>query len=350
MSKTFLTNIDLNKNQLQNAAIHPTATAPSNPVEGQVYMNTANHTFYVWNGSAWDTWGTGSGSVTSVATGTGLTGGPITTSGTISHLTGAGYNHIPTSGSSNQYLKYGGSSGTATWQSPANSVSSTNNNLITSAAVYSAINALPTPMQFKGTLGTGGTLEWADFDPGSDPDVGETYKVITDNQTYGAKVGDTIIGTEENPFYVVIPSGDEPSGTVTNIATSGAITGGPITSTGTISHSTAAGYKHIPSGGAANQVLVYGGSSGTATWDYAPVQIRKASGTIQAGQLSTSIELPSASSIIYSVTALLVSSGNFGTGVEIDWQYISQGGTPVIYASIASAQTKDVKIGVLYIY
>jgi hypothetical protein len=36
-------------------------------------------------------------------------------------------------------------------------------------------------------------------------------------------------------------------GTVTSIATSGAITGGTITGTGTISHSTSAGYKHIPS-------------------------------------------------------------------------------------------------------
>ena len=38
------------------------------------------------------------------------------------------------------------------------------------------------------------------------------------------------------------------TGTVTSIATSGAITGGTITTTGTISHSTSAGYKHIPSG------------------------------------------------------------------------------------------------------
>jgi hypothetical protein len=43
-----------------------------------------------WNGTAWvpANFGTGSGSVTSVATGTGLTGGPITTSGTISIANG----------------------------------------------------------------------------------------------------------------------------------------------------------------------------------------------------------------------------------------------------------------------
>ena len=39
---------------------------------------------------------------------------------------------------------------------------------------------------------------------------------------------------------------------------------------GLVSHSSAAGHKHIPSGGAAGQVLVYGGSSGVASWGAAP--------------------------------------------------------------------------------
>jgi len=55
------------------------------------------------------------------------------------------------------------------------------------------------------------------------------------------------------------------AGTVTSVATSGAITGGTITTTGTISHSTASGYKHIPSGGSSNQFLKYS-ADGTAVW------------------------------------------------------------------------------------
>jgi len=51
----YLSNINLSKNQLQNAVIHPLGTAPSSPVEGQLYYNstTGVKMLYVYNGSAW---------------------------------------------------------------------------------------------------------------------------------------------------------------------------------------------------------------------------------------------------------------------------------------------------------
>lgn len=51
----FQTNIDLNKNQLIKAALHPTATAPSSPVEGQIYFNTTggDKKMYYWDGTGW---------------------------------------------------------------------------------------------------------------------------------------------------------------------------------------------------------------------------------------------------------------------------------------------------------
>lgn len=424
MSKTFLTGIDLKQNELQNARVHNVANDPSTGVKGQIIFNTTDNKFAVYNGTIWERMGSGSGeghsyalsgsgvtvnlyedgstaagsytipsatssnpgvmtatqaaklagiaegatantgTVTQVSTSGAITGGPITTTGTISHSTSAGYKHIPSSGSANQYLKYGGSSGTAAWQSPDITPTSGSSNLITSDAVYDAINALPTPMQFKGTLGTGGTLTWADFDPGSDPGVGETYKVITDNQTYGAKVGDTVIGTDSSPFYVVIPSGDEPSGTVTNIATSGAITGGPITSTGTISHSTAAGYKHIPTSGSANQYLKYGGSSGTASWQSPdttptssssnlitsgavktaldsivhPEQISRATFTIASGSSTGSVNIGSGKTV-FAVTAI-----QSNAGVVADWSYSGSSVT----VTLASNATAAVTVNVLY--
>ena len=49
----FVTDIDLHNNELQNAIIQNLSVAPSSPKEGQAYYNTANHTLYIWNGSAW---------------------------------------------------------------------------------------------------------------------------------------------------------------------------------------------------------------------------------------------------------------------------------------------------------
>ena len=66
---------------------------------------------------------------------------------------------------------------------------------------------------------------------------GHTYKVITDHSADSkcpaCKAGDMIISN--GSAWVVIPSGDEPSGTVTSIATGTGLSGGPITSSGTIS-------------------------------------------------------------------------------------------------------------------
>jgi hypothetical protein len=66
----FLTNLDLQKNELQNAAIQNLATDPASPVQGQIYYNTVSDAIKVYDGAAWVTLSTGSGTVTAV-TGTG---------------------------------------------------------------------------------------------------------------------------------------------------------------------------------------------------------------------------------------------------------------------------------------
>jgi hypothetical protein len=55
----ILTNINLNKNELQNARIQNLATAPSNPFEGQIYYNTIDKTYYGWNRIKWQDLGNG---------------------------------------------------------------------------------------------------------------------------------------------------------------------------------------------------------------------------------------------------------------------------------------------------
>ena len=69
MPKTFLTSIDLAKNELQNAAIQNLATAPSAPANGQVYFNTSDNTMYFYDGTIWQDM---LGGVNSVNTKTGV--------------------------------------------------------------------------------------------------------------------------------------------------------------------------------------------------------------------------------------------------------------------------------------
>ena len=109
---------------------------------------------------------------------------------------------------------------------------------VTSKAVEAAMNTLPNPMLYKGSLGEGGTI--TALPTASAGNEGFTYKVITPGTYAGqsAKVGDVFIsnGTE----WTIIPSGDEPEGTVISVGMS-VPTGlkikdgtSPVTTSGTI--------------------------------------------------------------------------------------------------------------------
>lgn len=127
------------------------------------------------------------------------------------------------------------------------SSSSTDSEYPSARAVYQAIDALPEPMVFQGSLGTGGTI--TALPAATTENKGFVYKVITDG-TYAsqaAKVGDVFISN--GSAWVLVPSGDEPSGTVTNVAAQGAtgshisVSGSPITSSGTLEISVDSGYS-----------------------------------------------------------------------------------------------------------
>lgn len=122
--------------------------------------------------------------------------------------------------------------------------------LITSGAVWTAIDNLPEPMVFKGSLGTGGTITALPVNGSAS--IGDTYKVITAG-TYAskaAKVGDTFIcltKTSSANTWELIPSGDEPSGTVTSVGlsmpTGFSISSSPVTTSGTLTVAFASGYS-----------------------------------------------------------------------------------------------------------
>lgn len=165
--------------------------------------------------------------------------------------------------------------GTASAKDYTTSVTSGSSDLVTSGAVYTAIDQLPEPMVFKGSVGTSGTVEWANLPSASSSNEGHTYKVITAHSSSPAcEVGDTIISSGSE--WVVIPSGDEPSGTVTSVAVQNAqdgglsVSGSPITSSGTVTIGLDAGYGDTKNPfGSKNANLVLAspdGSSGTPSF------------------------------------------------------------------------------------
>ena len=89
MPNLHLCDLDLNKNALLNPVIHPVGTAPSNPVEGQIYYDNTggDKQIYVYDGSGWVSMG---GDVTSVVAGTGLTGGGTGGAVTLNVIGGTG--------------------------------------------------------------------------------------------------------------------------------------------------------------------------------------------------------------------------------------------------------------------
>lgn len=156
---------------------------------------------------------------------------------------------------SGAYLPLSG--GTLTGALTLSGAPTSNLHAATKKYVDDAVDALPEPMVFKGSVGTGGTVTWANLPAAATTNEGHTYKVITAHTAEtgkpAAEVGDTIISTGSE--WVVIPSGDEPKGTVTSvgISNSGLITisGSPITSSGsiTIGHGTPSGASAIDTAG-----------------------------------------------------------------------------------------------------
>lgn len=102
---------------------------------------------------------------------------------------------------------------------------SRSNNLVTSGAVYTAIDNMPEPMVFRGTLGTGGTI--TALPTASTDNEGDTYKVITAGTYAGisAKIGDVFVSAKpegaSSYSWILIPAGDTDSDSWRNIKVNG---------------------------------------------------------------------------------------------------------------------------------
>lgn len=142
------------------------------------------------------------------------------------------------------------------------SSSSTDAQVPTAKAVYQAIAGLPTPMQFKGTLGTNGTI--TTLPSASSSNEGYTYKVITAG-TYAsqsAAVGDTFISNGSS--WILIPSGDDVEDTWRAIYVNGTEVLGDGISSGAVDYRVANGLSvtSVPSGQNTPAQVKFGVSSG----------------------------------------------------------------------------------------
>jgi hypothetical protein len=72
MAIKYVSSINLNQNELQNAVIQNLASAPGSPIEGQIYYDSSagDKSIYFWDGSQWIDVG---GDIRSVTAGAGLT-------------------------------------------------------------------------------------------------------------------------------------------------------------------------------------------------------------------------------------------------------------------------------------
>lgn len=213
------------------------------------------------------------------------------------------------------------------------SSSSTDSQYPSAKAVYDTIEALPEPMVFKGSVGTGGTITI--LPTTGSADVGDTYKVIT-NGTYAgktAKIGDTFIcltKTSNSNTWELIPSGDEPSGTVTSITlkatspisidSSSAIT---TSGTRTLSHAnsgvTAGTYKSVTVNATGH---ITAGTNPTTIDDYGitDIAVRKYNGNL----VLTDGSVPDLqNNTFYSINGLSVNGTfdeDFSYGIIFFWQ------------------------------
>lgn len=165
-----------------------------------------------------------------------------------------GYFTVTPSGGSAQSVKIHGL-GTSAFKNTTDTYSETGTDPVTGKALKQALDGLPEPMVFKGTVGSSSaTYTWDQLPTPSADNDGWTFKAIENHSTAPiCKIGDTLISNESE--WVIVPSGDEPVGTVTSVAiTNGgglSVGGSPITSSGTItiSHSDTSSQASVSNSG-----------------------------------------------------------------------------------------------------
>ena len=249
----YLSNIDLSKNQLQNAALHPVGTAPASPVEGQVYFDTSvgDKKMYYWDGSSWIFMGS-QGDITSISSNTTaqLTvtngGGPNPSLTIVTGAVGAASTALATGAQIYNFVTGLGYVESVTEDNTSTFVDVTIGGTAVDPTVGAELNATGTP---SATTFLRGDNTWASI---SDNDT--TYDLTGTGSTNGT-AGVLLTGSDATTDTVLIvgagtttvtrsgntltvTSNDQYDGTVTSVGLSMpsafTVTNSPVTSSGTL--------------------------------------------------------------------------------------------------------------------